>query len=173
MLPHPLLSCYLLFHPHHVRAAADCTGARVAAGVWGWKFQLLPLPSLSFAASDTGSNGESDLWVKHDIHWLVVCNVTCGTVWPSRLESVCLNYGQLLKTEKDARNETPQALLVVLSGLKHLETSWICWLKLHHSLSYVTSMNILHVATVILTLSNVSSLSRAVQISSELSYCLC
>lgn len=44
---------------------------------------------------------------------------------------------------------------------------------LQHSLSYVTSMNILRVAAVILTLSNVSSLSKAVQISTELSYWLC
>lgn len=46
------------------------------AGVWGWKFQLLPLPSLNFATTDTGSNGEAGLWVKHDILWLAAWNVT-------------------------------------------------------------------------------------------------
>lgn len=115
-----------------------------------------------------GNDGESDLRVKHDVHWLGLCNATRSIVWSSRLEPVCLNLGE--QAEKDGRNETPRALQVVLPGLKHLKTSWIYWLMLYHSPSY---MNILCVATVILTLSNVSSLSRALQVSSELSYYLC
>lgn len=73
------------------------------AGVWGWKFQLLPLLSLNFATSDTGSHGESDLWVKHDIHSLVALNVTHSIIQPSRLESALI-MGNCKKKKQKPNN---------------------------------------------------------------------
>lgn len=169
MLPHPLTLLLFTIPP---TPCQSCCRLRWGWGCCRWLGLEISsasfLPSLNFITSDIGNDGESDLRVKHDVHWLGLCNATRSIVWSSRLEPVCLNLGE--QPEKDGRNETPRALQVVLPGIKHLKTSWIYWLMLYHSPSY---MNILCVATVILTLSNVSSLSRALQVSSELSYYLC
>lgn len=170
MLPHPLTLLLFTIPPTPCQSCCwlcwGCCrwlGLEISAASF--------LPSLNFITSDIGNDGESDLRVKHEVHWLGLCNATRSVVWSSRLEPVCLNLGE--QAEKDGRNETPRALQVVLSGLKHLETSRIYCLMLYHSPSFMSTMNIQCVATVILTLSNVSSLSRALQIPSELSYRLC